>query len=82
MWEALQVSTGDVHVVPIADATFHIADRYCLCLPSRRFEHHDGLFNRGGWVVTHNSYDGREAGEEGHDVDGRDTPIEYFEAKL
>jgi hypothetical protein len=81
MWEAFKTTSGDAHVVPMMDAAFHIADRYCPCLPSRRWESGEG-FNLGGWLVTHNSYDGREAHEEGHDVDGREAHIPFFEVKL
>ena len=50
-----------VHVLPVGDAVMHDPADDCACGPaSEPIKRADGSV---GWVVTHHSLDGREAGE-------------------
>lgn len=47
---------ADVHVVPIDDLKPHADSRHCSCLPKIEAA-------SGGFVIIHNSWDGREIAE-------------------
>ena len=47
----------DWHIIPIRDLGPHAESRSCQCNPYWESN------NRGGWIVVHRSYDGRELGE-------------------
>jgi hypothetical protein len=56
-WVTFYRHDGQAHVIPHNDSRLHDADTLCPCCPE--VDEDDGL-------VTHNSFDGREAYEEGH----------------
>lgn len=54
-------TAGDVHVTPENDLTQHERSDSCICGPTTEpVPADDGSM---GWLVTHHSLDGREAGE-------------------
>lgn len=56
MWESIWQG-GEVHVWPLDDLIGHEPGD-CICLPvTEPVEREDGYI---GWVVVHNSWDGRE----------------------
>lgn len=61
-WDVVRMSSGDVHVIPVADQREHEELRQCWCRP--RLE-------QTAWhmLVAHNSLDGREYFEPDHDED-------------
>jgi hypothetical protein len=65
MWACVETrrrGRPELHVLPEGDGVGHWADDLCLCGPSKSWTPGD-LFGGGGWLVTHNSFDGREANE-------------------
>lgn len=62
MWMCIETRSGELHVIPEHDSVAHWGDRWCLCLPARVYQP-GNLFGGGGYVMTHNSFDGREASE-------------------
>lgn len=53
-WMIVKDDFGDLHVIPLNDTKPHSIARDCLCCPEED-----------GDEIVHNSYDGREAFEEG-----------------
>lgn len=62
----LLASENVIHVLPVNDLHPHSEDRDCLCLPNMESVKKDGYVC--GYLVVHNSYDGRETWEEAVDV--------------
>lgn len=57
-----------VHVLPVADLVEHEISDTCICGPSVEAVFRDDGSN--GWVVSHNSLDGREQHEPANPAGG------------
>ncbi len=55
----IQLKYGEVHVRPKKDLIKHERSHNCVCIPTAESE------EKGVWVYTHHSLDGREAHEDG-----------------
>lgn len=61
-WSVLyDLDDNDVHVIPVGDLIGHDLTGDCVCRP--RFDLVKCALGQDGWVVVHQSLDGREAGE-------------------
>jgi len=55
------MATDDFHVLPVGDVIEHDRSDECVCgTTTRPVERDDGSI---GWLIVHNSLDGREATE-------------------
>lgn len=60
-WTADQIETGEVHVRPVNDLIEHDLTDECVCGPTTEpVPRGDGSV---GWLITHDSLDGRELHE-------------------
>lgn len=62
-WLAIRSTSGSMHILPRLDRADHWMDSYCPCMPTTHWEGNDVFPERGGWMVTHNSWDARESTE-------------------